>query len=332
MEDRLVKEIDVVGIGNAIVDLLINTSESFLISKSLTKGSMKLISQSEADDLILPFKSFVKSSGGSAANTLSGIAELGGKTTFIGKVRNDNFGEIFTEEIKSSGTNFKTKFSSEGESTARCVIFVTPDAERTMCTHLGTSSLLKTEDIDFEDIIKAKILYLEGYLFDSSDAKNAFINAAQIANKHKTKVALSLSDSFCIDRHRSDFLSLITDNVDILFANEKEILSLFQVKMIEDAIIKAKEICDTLIITKGENGSVIINEEKQINIDPINLGNVIDTTGAGDYYAGGFIFGYLNNNSLEICGKMGSICAAHIITQMGSKNQSSLKDIVRNHI
>jgi len=324
--------LDVVGIGNAIVDVLTTTDDSLLEKLSLNKGSMSLIDENKAKELYEITTNRIQRSGGSVANSLACIAQLGGKAAFIGRVRNDNLGEVFTEEISSTGTIFKTPPSSVGPSTARCLIFVTPDAQRTMCTYLGASVLLEPEDLDLSVVKEAKILYLEGYLWDNPAAKNAFIKAAEIAKNAGRKVALSLSDSFCVDRHRESFLKLVEDYIDVLFANEDEIISLYKTSNLNLAIEKLKTKCELAAITIGEHGSILVSNGKEINVDPFILGKAIDTTGAGDLYAGGFLKGLSNGLSPLISARMGSVCAGQIVTELGSRSSSNLSNLIKSNL
>ena len=324
--------LDIVGIGNAIVDVLTTTDDSLLERLSLKKGSMTLIDENKAKELYEITTNRIQRSGGSVANSLACIAELGGRAAFIGRVRNDNLGEIFTEEISKTGTIFKTPTSSIGPSTARCIIFITPDAQRTMCTYLGASVLLEPNDLDLSAVKKAKILYLEGYLWDNSAAKRAFIKAAEIAKNSGRKVALSLSDSFCVIRHRESFVKLVADYVDILFANEDEITTLYKTSSLNAAIEKLKNKCDLAAITIGEKGSILISNGKERNIDPFIFGKAIDTTGAGDLYAGGFLKGLADGLEPEISAKIGSICAGHIVTQLGSRSNTNLLQLVSSNL
>ena len=324
--------LDVVGIGNAIVDVLTTTDDSILERLSFEKGSMTLIDESKAKELYAITTNRIQRSGGSVANSLACVAQLGGKSAFIGRVRDDKLGEIFSEEISSTGTIFKTPPSSVGPSTARCLIFVTPDAQRTMCTYLGASVLLEPEDIDLSVVKEAKILYLEGYLWDNPAAKNAFIKAAEIAKKAGKKVALSLSDSFCVCRHRESFIELVENYIDILFANEDEIISLYQASNLDLAIKSVEGKCELASITLGKNGSILISNNKKINIDPYTFGKTIDTTGAGDLYAGGFLKGLSEGLSPLISAKIGSICAGQIVTQIGSRSNTDLLSLVNSNL
>ncbi len=324
--------IDVVGIGNAIVDVVVKAQDSFLLENALPKGSMTLIDEVQAEDLYSKVESGLETSGGSAANTLAALAQLGSKAGFIGRVKSDRLGNIFTNDISSAGALFNTAPVVEGPPTARCLIFVTPDAQRTMCTYLGASVQLEPKDLDLSMIKNSKFLYLEGYLWDNSAAKRAFIAAAETARASGTKVALSLSDSFCVDRHRKSFIELVDNHIDILFANKNEITSLYQESNLQSALEKVKGRCEIAVITNGEEGSVIVTQEHQFAIDSFQMGNVIDTTGAGDLYAAGFLYGLSTKRDLSTCGKIGSICAGHIITQLGSRSEVSLTDLIEKHI
>ncbi len=326
----LKKEIDLIGLGNAIVDIIVNVDDEFLKKNNLKKGSMNLIEPNQLDELLKECKVIKQVAGGSTANTVYALASLGNKVEFIGRVKDDNYGKIFSESIKKSGAIFNSKLVNSKKSSAYSVIFVTPDAQRTMCTYLGASVEFETSDLDNSSISKSKYLYLEGYLWDSDLAKRAFINASKIAKESNTKIVLSLSDSFCVDRHRESFLELIKDYVNILFCNESELKSLFKEISYEDCKKYISSICDLSIVTMGSNGSLIINQNKIEKIDSFLSGKVIDTTGAGDIYAGGFLHGLINNYPLKVCGDFGSICAGYIITQLGSRPNVDLKSLLKN--
>ncbi len=326
------KIIDVIGIGNAIVDVLIYTNDSFLENNALKKGSMTLINESEAEKLYFTSKSSLETSGGSAANTIAGISSLGSAANFIGRIKEDHLGNIFKSDICKTGVSFDTIPIKEGPPTARCFIYITPDAERTMCTFLGSSVFLEPKDIDFSILKNAKILYLEGYLWDLNSAKDSFITAAKECKAYDGKVALSLSDSFCINRHRESFKELINQYVDIVFANEDEIKTLLQTESLDSAVEIIKEICDISIITKGAKGSIIVEKKNKHIIQPYNFGNVIDTTGAGDLYASGFLHGFVKGKDLKVCGLMGSICSGYIVTQLGSRANICLKKLIHENL
>ncbi|WP_320674309.1 adenosine kinase [Prochlorococcus sp. MIT 1341] len=325
------RPLDVVGIGNAIVDVLVQTTDNFLETHNLIKGSMTLVDEVEAQKLYQESGPGIETSGGSAANTIAGIAILGGKSSFIGRVRDDQLGKIFLHDIRSVGANFETPFSRKGPGTARCLILVTPDAQRTMCTHLGVSVQLEPEDLDLSIIKDSKVVYLEGYLWDNDAAKRAFIAAAKTSQESGGHVALSLSDSFCVHRHRESFLELVNNHIDILFANEDEITSLFKSSNIESAIKELKKCCNIAIVTRGEAGSIVLEGENLYEISAFKIGKLIDTTGAGDLYAGGFLYAYTQGKPLQECGEIGSICAGRIVTQLGSRSQTSLKELLRRY-
>ena len=323
------KIIDLIGLGNAIVDIIVNIKDEFLEINNLDKGSMNLISSDQSQTLLENCKVIKQMSGGSSANTVVCLAELGNDVQFIGRVKNDQFGDFFASDIKKSKTIFNTPPTKEGASTAHSIILITPDAQRTMCTYLGASVEFEPKDIDFSVLKESKYLYLEGYLWDSELAKNAFLKAAQIAKQFNTKIILSLSDSFCVDRHRESFLELIDEYVDIVFCNESEVLSLFKKDKLASCQGDLSSLCELVIVTLGSNGSLIINKNDIELIKSLNKGKIIDTTGAGDIYAGGFIHGLINNYSLKECGKIGSICAGHIITQLGSRSNIDLKELIK---
>ncbi len=323
------KKVDLIGLGNAIVDILVNIEDEFLEINNLNKGSMNLINSDESHALLKNCKVIKQISGGSSANTVVCLAELGNYVQFIGRVKNDQFGDFFSSDIKKSKTIFNTPPTYEGASTAHSIILITPDAQRTMCTYLGASIEFEPKDIDFSVLKESKYLYLEGYLWDSELAKNAFLKAAQIAKQSNTKIILSLSDSFCVDRHRNSFLKLIDEYVDIVFCNESEVLSLFKKDKLANCQGDLSSLCELVVVTLGRDGSLIINKNDIEAIMSINKGKVVDTTGAGDIYAGGFIHGLINNYSLKKCGELGSICAGHIITQLGSRSNMDLKELLR---
>ena len=323
------KIVDLIGLGNAIVDIIVNVEDEFLTINNLDKGSMNLINSDESQELLKNCKVIKQISGGSSANTVVCLAELGNDVQFIGRVKNDKFGNFFSSDIKKSKTIFNTPPTNEGASTAHSIILITPDAQRTMCTYLGASVEFEPKDIDFSLIKESKYLYLEGYLWDSELAKNAFLEAAKIAQLSNTKIILSLSDSFCVDRHRESFLELIDNYVNIVFCNEAEVLSLFKKDKLVNCQGDLSSLCELVIVTLGSNGSLIINKNDIEVIKSYTKDKVIDTTGAGDIYAGGFIHGLINNYSLKKCGKIGSICAGQIITQLGSRSNIDLKELIK---
>ena len=319
---------DVVGIGNAIVDVLSHAEDGFLESQELNKGSMTLIDGARAEALYGAMGPAQESSGGSAANTLAGVAALGGAGAFLGKVRNDQLGGIFSHDLRAVGVDYNTAPSDHGDPTARCLIFVTPDAQRTMATYLGASVAFGRDDLDLETVRAGKVLYLEGYLWDSEEAKAAFQLAAEAAREAGRKVALTLSDPFCVDRHRSSFRELVDGHVDLLFANEEEIKSLYEVDSFEEALTAVQGRVEVAALTRSEQGSVVLSKQGAQRIEPVTLGQLTDTTGAGDLYAAGFLYGYTQGRSLADCGRIGSIAAGEVVSHMGPRPDRDLKALV----
>ena len=325
--DRL----DVVGIGNAIVDVLAQASDSFIEEQDLPKGSMTLIDMSRAESLYNAMGPGVEVSGGSCANTMAGLASLGGRGGFIGKVRNDQLGGIFRHDIRATGIEFDAAAATMGPPTARCLILVSPDAQRTMATYLGISVELGPEDVDHDLIRRAKVLYLEGYLWDSPAAKQAFVEAAQTARAAGAKVALTLSDPFCVDRHRESFRELVDGHVDLLFANEAEIVSLYEAGSFENAVQQVRGHCEIAALTRSEKGSVILADGEAHQVEAIRIGDLVDTTGAGDLYAAGFLYGYTQGRDLPTCGRLASLAAGEAVSHLGPRPSRSLAELVRSH-
>ena len=323
---------DVVGIGNAIVDVLVQAEEDVLEAHELSKGTMALVDEATAERLYASVGPGLETSGGSAANTLAGIAQLGGRAGFIGRVRDDQLGGIFSHDIRAVGAHYDTPPASSGPSTARCLILVTPDAQRTMCTFLGASVLLDPSDLDLSLVAKAKVLYLEGYLWDSEAAKRAFIAAAETARASGGEVALSLSDAFCVDRHRESFLELVDGHVDILFANEMEITSLYKANSFAEAVRQVRGRCRIAALTRSGEGSLLLSGENSVEIPAYRLGPLVDTTGAGDLYAAGFLYGHTQGLGLEPCGHLASLCAGQVVTQLGPRSQVNLRQLVADHL
>ncbi|MFN6132277.1 MAG: adenosine kinase [Synechococcaceae cyanobacterium] len=323
---------DVVGIGNAIVDVLVQAEDDVLEAHQLSKGTMALVDEAAAERLYASVGPGLETSGGSAANTLAGIAQLGGRAGFIGRVRDDQLGTIFSHDIRAVGAHFETPPASSGPTTARCLILVTPDAQRTMCTFLGASVLLDPSDLDLELVAQAKVLYLEGYLWDSEAAKRAFIAAAETARANGGQVALSLSDAFCVDRHRDSFLELVDGHVDILFANEMEITSLYKANSFSEAVDQVRGRCGIAALTRSGDGSLLLSGDASIEIPAYRLGPLVDTTGAGDLYAAGFLYGHTQGLALDQCGHLASLCAGQVVTQLGPRSQVNLRQLVAEHL
>jgi sugar/nucleoside kinase (ribokinase family) len=324
------QQYDVVGIGNAIVDIIGRCDEAFLTKHGCAKGSMQLVDAAAVAKLYGDMGPAVEISGGSGANTIVGVASFGGKAGFIGKTANDQFGEVFGHDIRTAGVTFKTPPAPKGsEPTGRCLVLVTPDGQRTMNTFLGVSPQLGGGEVDADLVASARIVYLEGYLFDRPEAKAAFRQAANIAAKAGRQVALSLSDSFCVDRHRAEFLDLIRSSIDILFANEAEITSLYETKSFDEAARRAAADTKLAALTRSEKGSVILGGGKSIAIPAASVAKVVDTTGAGDLYAAGFLFGIATGRDLETSGRLGSLAAAEIISHIGARPETKLQDLAR---
>ena len=323
---------DVLGIGNAIVDVLAPAEDAFLEAHGMAKGAMTLIDAERAEELYAAMGSGTEASGGSAANTVAGVAALGGRACFIGKVRDDELGSIFAHDIRAIGVDFHSAPATSGAPTARCLISVTPDAKRTMHTFLGACVDLGPEDVDEDLIAASAITYLEGYLWDPPGAKEAFIKAMGAARAAGRKVALSLSDGFCVDRHRDEFQDLVEYHVDILFANEQEITSLYEVDDFNAAIKAVRGKCDIAALTRSEKGAVIVagDEVHVVSAEPIDA--VVDTTGAGDLYASGFLTGLSEGRSLPECGRMAGIGAAEIISHMGARPEVDLKALMKEKL
>ncbi len=320
---------DVLGIGNAIVDVLARCDDRFLTDNELPKGHMQLIDAAEADRLYELMGPAIEISGGSAANSMAGLASFKGECAFIGKVAKDHLGEVFGHDLRAAGVTYNTPAATKEGTlpTARCIILVTPDGERTMNTFLGTSTQLGMRELDAQLIKDAKITYLEGYLFDPPEAKEAFVEAARIAGEAGRKVALSLSDGFCVDRHRAAFRALIASGIDILFANEDELLSLYETENFDDACKKARTECELVAVTRGAMGSVIITPDERIIVPAEPVAEVVDTTGAGDLYAAGFLYGFANSHDLTRCGRLAALAASEIISHMGARPEHDLFEL-----
>ena len=319
------RKFDVTAIGNAIVDVLAKADDALLEQHNLKKGAMSLIDAAAAERLYGIMGPGREASGGSAANTAAGIAALGGRAAYIGKVADDQLGDVFTHDIRAIGVTYDTPPLTEGLSTARSLIFVTADAQRTMQTFLGATTQLGPEDLNMDYITSAKVLYLEGYLWDQPRAKNAMREAAIKAKDAGGKVSLTLSDAFCVDRYRDEFLELAEKYVDILFANESEILSLYQANQFDDALQQVRTHCEIAALTRSEKGSVVVNGDEVHVIDAEKGVTVVDTTGAGDAYAAGFLYAYTQGYDLATCGKLGGIMAAEVISHFGPRPEADVK-------
>jgi len=319
---------DVTGIGNAIVDVLAHADDGLLEAEGLTKGAMSLVEAEEAKRLYGQIGAAIECSGGSAANTIAGLASLGGAGAFIGKVHDDQLGEVFRHDIQALGVVFDSAPTTDGPPTATSMILVTPDAQRTMMTFLGACVNLGPDDVDEDMIAASQITYLEGYLWDRPSAKEAFLKAADAAHRAGRKVSLSLSDPFCVDRHREEFRDLAERHVDILFANEEEILSLYQTDDFDAALGHVRGHCEIAALTRSEKGCVIVSGDEVHSVAAEPIVKLVDTTGAGDAFAAGFLHGVTAGRNLSVCGRIGSICAAEVISHMGARPDVSLKKLV----
>jgi sugar/nucleoside kinase (ribokinase family) len=324
--------IDVIGIGNALVDVISQEADAFVEEQGLTKAAMTLVDEQRAHDLYGAMGTSLEMSGGSAANTIVGIASFGGRAHYVGKVRDDQLGEIFAHDIRATRVGFSTTPAADGLATGRCLIVVTPDAHRTMSTFLGASVDLTPDDIDPELIGSGAVLYLEGYLFDPPSAQEAFRVAARAAHDAGRKVSLTLSDGFCVDRHRQAFLDLVEGEVDILFANEVEIMSLYEVDTFDEALQHVRGHCEVAALTRSERGSVVVTNDEVHLIDAHPVAQLVDTTGAGDLYAAGFLFGYTQGFDLVRCGQLGSLAAAEIISHVGARPAVSLAQLAGSSV
>ncbi len=319
---------DVVGIGNALVDVISHAPDAFLTAHSLVKGWMDLIDTDRAVELYQALGSAVEMSGGSAANTMCGVASFGGRAAYIGKVNDDELGQVFGHDMLAVGVQFRPGAYDNAVPTGRCIIVVTPDAERTMNTDLGASSLLAVSDVDEAAVTEGRVLYMEGYLYDRPEAKLAFRHAAAIAHAAGRMVSLTLSDSFCVDRHRQDFLSLVDDEVDLLFGNENELMALYQTEDFDSSIAALRKQCPLAAITIGSKGSIIVTRDELIEVPVVPVRRVVDTTGAGDLYASGFLFGLTSGAPLAEAGHLGSIAAAEVISHVGPRPLVELRTLL----
>lgn len=319
---------DVLGIGNAIVDVISHADDAFLGRHGLVKGSMMLIDEARAESLYADMGPGVEISGGSCGNTMAGVASYGGRGAYIGKVRDDQLGAVFGHDLKATGVSFETPRATSGPSTARCLILVTPDAQRTMNTYLGACTGLGPDDIDVERVASAGVTYVEGYLWDAPAAKQAVLKAFDAAHAAGRKVSITLSDSFCVHRYRAEFLDLIRNKVDILFGNESEIKALYEVDTFEEAMEATRRDAKIAALTRSEKGSVVIKGSETHAVPAAAVAKVVDTTGAGDLYAAGFLFGFTHGRPLAECARLGGIAAAEVISHVGARPEQALKDLI----
>jgi sugar/nucleoside kinase (ribokinase family) len=322
---------DVLGIGNAIVDVLARTDDDFLARQTMRKGAMQLIDESQAARIYEAMGPAVEVSGGSAANTIVGAASLGARTAFVGKVKDDELGRVFAHDIRAAGVAFTTPPASAGPSTARCYVLVTPDGERTMNTFLGAAQDLHPNDIDADAIAAAQIIYLEGYLWDPPRAKEAFLKAAKIAHDAERDVALTLSDAFCVDRYRAEFLDLIRNGtVDLVFANERELHSLYETADFDTALKALRNDARLAVVTRSEKGCLVVSREGTDAVPANPIDRLVDATGAGDLFAAGFLVGLSRGADNRTAARLGALAAAEVIQHLGARPETSLKDLARD--
>jgi sugar/nucleoside kinase (ribokinase family) len=318
---------DVLGIGNALVDVVASVDDAFIEAHDFPRGATTMVDLDRAEAVYADLPPAQEISGGSCANTIAGLASFGATVAFIGRVRDDQLGKVYTHDLRALGVHFDVPPATSGPATGRCLIMVTPDAHRTQCTYLGASTFIGPEDVDPDVVARAQVTYLEGYLWDQPPAKDAIRKAAGAARGAGRQVALTLSDPFCVDRHREEFRALVADEIDVLFANEAEICSLFEVDDFDAALQRLRHHCRVGALTRSERGSVVIagNEVHVIDAEPVE--RLVDTTGAGDQYAAGFLFGLTHGRDLATCGRLGSIAAAEVISHYGARPAVSLAEL-----
>jgi sugar/nucleoside kinase (ribokinase family) len=321
-------ELDVLGLGNAIVDVLTEADDRTLERLGLAKGTMTLVDEVRMAELYGGIGPAVEMSGGSCANTMAALASLGARAAYVGKVQRDQLGEVFTHDVRAAGVEFRTAPLHEGPPTARSFILVTPDAQRTMSTYLGACVELGPDDVDEAQVARAKIVYLEGYLWDRPEAKAACLKAAELAHRHGRQVALSLSDPFCVARWRAEFADLVAHHIDIVIANEVEICGLYGANSFDDVIDVVRGQSRIAALTRGAAGSVIVAGDRTHVLQAAPVTALVDTTGAGDLYAAGLLYGLTHDLPLAACGRLGSLCAAHILGHYGARATRSLKPLI----
>jgi sugar/nucleoside kinase (ribokinase family) len=323
---------DVLGIGNAIFDVLVQTDEKFLADHGMTKGGMSLIDEARATSIYRDMGPATEMSGGSAANTIVGIANFGARAAYVGKVKDDQIGRLYSHDIRAAKVAFKTRPAADGPATGCSYILVTPDGERTMNTYLGAAQDLTPDDIDAAQIAASNIVYLEGYLWDPKSAKEAFVKAASIARGAGRQVALTLSDSFCVDRYRDEFLDLMRKGtVDLIFANESELHSLYQTADFDTGLKQLREDTKLGVVTRSEKGCVVVSKAGIVAAPAYPIEKMVDTTGAGDLFAAGFLFGLVRNAGYQNAGRLGALAAAEVIQHIGARPQVSLKDLAKRN-
>ncbi len=323
---------DVLGIGNAIFDVLVRAGDEFLQAQGMDKGSMALIDEGRAAAIYSAMGPATEMSGGSAANTIVGVADFGARAAYVGKVKNDQIGQLYVHDIRAAKVAFDTPAAADGPATGCSYILVTPDGERTMNTYLGAAQNLSPADIDPAQIAASSIVYLEGYLWDPKEAKDAFLKASKIAHENGRSVALTLSDAFCVGRYRDEFLDLIRSRtVDLVFANEAELQSLYETNDFDKALVQLRNDAKLAVVTRSEKGCVVASNDSTVAVPAFPIEKVVDTTGAGDLFAAGFLFGLVRGVNHEQAGRLGTLAAAEIIQHLGARPQTSLKALAQKH-
>jgi sugar/nucleoside kinase (ribokinase family) len=320
-------DFDVVGIGNVLVDVISTVDDDFVEAHDFPHGATTMVELDRAEAVYADLPPAQEISGGSCANTIAGLASFGASVAFIGRVRDDQLGKVYTHDLRSLGVHFDVSPATTGPATGRCLVMVTPDAQRTQCTYLGASTFIGPEDVDPAVIARAQVTYLEGYLWDQPPAKDAIRKAAAAARDAGRQVALTLSDPFCVDRHRSEFRALVEDEIDVLFANETEICSLYEVDDFDAALQRVRGHCQIAALTRSERGSVVVAGDEVHVIDAHPVDRVVDTTGAGDQYAAGFLYGLTGGLDLATCGRLGAAAAAEVISHFGARPLVSLAEL-----
>jgi sugar/nucleoside kinase (ribokinase family) len=325
-------DFDVLGIGNALVDVISSVDDSFIEAHGFPRGATTMVDLERSEAVYADLPPAQETSGGSCGNTIAGLASFGAAVAFIGRVRDDQLGKVYTHDLRSLGVHFDVPPATSGPATGRCLVMVTPDAQRTQCTYLGASTFIGPEDVDPDLVARAQVTYLEGYLWDQPPAKDAIRKAAAAARGARGQVALTLSDPFCVDRHREEFRALVADEIDVLFANEAEICSLYEVDDFDAALQQVRRHCRVGALTRSEQGSVVIAGEEVHVIDADPVDRLVDTTGAGDQYAAGFLYGLTHGHDLATCGHLGSIAAAEVISHFGPRPAVSLAELAERVI
>jgi sugar/nucleoside kinase (ribokinase family) len=325
-------QFDVLGVGNALVDVIASVDDAFIEAHGFPRGATTMVDLDRAEAVYADLPPTQETSGGSCANTIAGLGSFGATVAFIGRVRDDQLGKVYTHDLRSLRVHFDVVPATDGPATGRCLVMVTPDAHRTQCTYLGASTFIGPEDVDADVVARARVTYLEGYLWDQPSAKDAIRKAATAARGAGRQVAFTLSDPFCVDRHREEFRSLVADEIDILFGNEAEICSLYEVDDFDAALQRLRHHCRVGALTRSERGSVVIagDEIHVIDADPVE--RLLDTTGAGDQYAAGFLYGLTHGYDLATCGRLGSVAAAEVISHFGPRPAVSLAKLAESVI